>query len=339
MRQHLIAAALSLFVLAGSALAQPTATPPAQGLGLAARFVPPDTDIAYLTDWSRLLADMRTAYPAPPQVGDSAFLRRMGERHALVTRFAIGNATPWWMHEQWGWSFLDLDWELDLFPGMAVAAFGQGFDPAPLLALIDERGFGTGDHHGQLTRHHPFDLSLAWLRPPLAAYQNLAYLEQERVLLAANTTLGLHALLDAHAGRSTPWPAGDLLLSLAQAAEPPTGAWVFPASAVCERLPSAEPDLQAYQAAAVAYRHVGDGPHGTVLLGYDDAASAGLDLQPRTRLSGEGGETFGPGQFYRLSAAEADDGLLWLHLGPLDRPSRLFDLLIRSDVPFLACPS
>lgn len=338
-------AALATLLVTCCALIQPamaqavSTAPPSQGLALAVSFVPPDTDIAYLTDWTRIFDDMGSVYPLQPEVGDNDFVRRLAERHAAAVQFAIGSRSPWSMHEEWGWSFLDVDWELQIYPAGVVVGFKRGFDPGPLLALFDERGYETDDHHGQATRHHAFNPMLSWLRPPLAAFGNIAYLEQQRVLVGSSTLEGLHALLDAHAGRSAPWQASDLALSLAQAAEPTMGAWVFPASAFCDRLRVEEPGLQAYQSAAVAYHRLGDELIGTVVLGYEDEAIAALDLAPRGRIAGDSDGPFRQGVHFQSLTAEVVGDLLWLRLVSLDKPSRPFDMLNRSEVPFLGCPS
>lgn len=337
-------AALATLLVAFSALIQParaqavSTAPPSQGLALAVSFVPPDTDIAYLTDWTRIFDDMGSVYPLQPEIGDNDFVRRLAERHAAAVQFAIGSRSPWWMQEEWGWSFLDVDWELQFYPAGVVVGFNESFDPGPLLALFDEREYETDDHHGQATRHHAFDPMLSWLRPPLTAFGNIAYLEQQRVLVGSSTLEGLRALLDAHAGRSDPWPAADLALNLAQAAEPTMGAYVFPASAICGRLGVEEARLQTYRAAAVAYHRVGEELIGTYVLEYDDETTAALDLEPRQRIAGDDSSPFQQGVHFQSLTAEVVGNLLWLRLGSLDRPTRPFDMLNRSEVPFLGCP-
>lgn len=171
------------------------------------------------------------------------------------------------------------------------------------------------------------------------AFGNIAYLEQERVLVGASTPDGLHAMLDAHAGRSEQWPAADLGLSLAQADEPTMGAYVFPASSMCGSLGVEDAGLQAYRSAAVAYHRVGDEIIGTVVLEYADETAAALDLESRRRIAGDVSGPFKLGVHFQTLTAETAANLLWLRLGSLDRPSRPFDMLIRSEVPFLGCPS
>ncbi|MBX3143005.1 MAG: hypothetical protein KF813_04555 [Trueperaceae bacterium] len=332
-KHRLLAAviALSLFCVSS---AQPRS---GAGLELAVSFVPKAAEIAYLSNWSGVIDDLRRVYPIEPVVGDNDFLRALSDRHAAAAQFAVSGRSPWFMHEMWAWSLLDLDWELQVYPGGAVLAFNSGFDPGPTLALLDERGYQASDHHGQVTRHIAFDLSLAWLRPPLAEYTNVAYLEQERVLVVASTLEALHALLDAQAGRSEAWSAADIGLAVAGAAEPPLGAWVFPAATACRYMLVDEPGLQAYSAAAIAYHRVGDEIVGTAVLAYDSEVAPALDLEARTSFATDDESAFRSGDYFQSLTAEIVGEMLWLRFGELDRSSRMFDMFNRSALPFLRC--
>lgn len=334
---------LLALLLVGQAMAQQApATTADLPMTRASRFLPPTTQDAYFSDWSRIVADTRSVYPIPPRPGDDDFIRALAGRHGSATQLAIGGGRPWWVHEQWGWSVLDLDWELQIGSNGAVLAFRDGFDPAPLLGLLDERGFERGDHHAQATWHHAFDPSLPWLRPPLAAFQNLAYLEDERVLLLATGAEALQAMLDAHAGRSASWPGAAVMEAFGDAAEQPMSAMVFSASPVCGMAPQQEVQAQAFEAVALTYHRQDEALLGSIVIGYADEVTAGLDQEARARLVDEGrdrSEALYSERHFRLLGTEVAGNVLWLHLGSLAAPSRLFDLLLRGDAGFLACPA
>lgn len=346
MPHHLLASTAPVLLLAlllvGQAMAQQgPATVTELPITKASRFLPATTQDAYFSDWSRIVVDTRSVYPIPLQTGDDDFIRALAGRHSSATQLAIGGGRPWWVHEQWGWSVLDLDWELQIGSNRAVLAFRDGFDPAPLLGLLDERGFERGDHHAQATWHHAFNPSLPWLRPPLAAFQNLAYLEDERVLLLATGAEALQTMLDAHAGRDASWPGATVMDAFGHAVEQPMSAMVFSASSVCGAALQLEVQPQPFEAVALAYHRQGDALFGSVVIAYADEATAGLDQQARVRIADEGrdrSEALYSERHFRLLGTEVAGNVLWLHLGSLAAPSRLFDLLLRGDAGFLACP-
>lgn len=333
--------ALVALLLAGQTTAEPQPGG-ATAIIQAARFLQPTALDAYFSHWSRIVADARSAHPIAPLPGDDGFVRALAGRHSMATRLATGGGRPWWVHQQWGWSFLDLDWELEIGSGQAVLAFREGFDPRPLLDRLDERGYRRDDHHGQTTWHHAFDPSLPWLRPPLAAFQNVAYLEGDGIMLLATQTEALQAMLDAQAGRSAAWPGGAVTEVFGHATEPPMAAMLFMASSVCGLAPEQEAQLQPFQAAALGYRREGDALLGTVIIGYADEAAASLDLRARSHITDQGRDRSGAlysERHFELLGGETVGDVLLLHLGSLATPGRLFDLLLRMDAGFLDCPA
>ncbi len=335
-------ALLAVLLLAGRAWLQPSAARSSSTIGHAARFLPPTTRDAFFNDWSSIVADTRSVDPAPQEAGGGGFERALVERHLGTLRQITGGSPPRTTQEQWGWTFLDLDWELQIGADQVVLAFHQDFDPARLLDLVEERGYGRDDHHGQTTYHHAFQEGLPWMRWPFNAFSNLAYLEGERILLAAAWAEALQDMLDAHAGRTERWSGSAVAEAFGRSAEPPLAAMLLSASSACNLTPGSVAQVHPFDAVALTYHRDGEALLGTVAIGYADAATARLDLGVRSNLAREAsGRTRGPSgrQPFQLIEARAAGEVLLLHLGSLAAPGQLFDLVNLLDVPFLACPA
>lgn len=65
----------------------------------------------------------------------------------------------------------------------------------------------------------------------------------------------------------------------------------------------------------------------------------GMRQQPRVRLVGEDSDRYRPNVIFELLASEVRGDLLWLHVGSMTGPHRLFTMLPALNLPFLACPS
>jgi len=246
-------------------------------LGDALRFAPASASAVYYADWKAVLEDMAAAWPAEPTPGDTEFVRTMAGRHAFVTSTATAQArNPWYVGEQWGWTFLDLEWELETSAWVSVLRFVPDVDAAAVLALAQERGYSAANHGDVTVYSHERDNSLEWLRPPFFAYQNLAYLADERVLLLAPTTAALHEALDAHAG-VVPSLADDVNASgLAETLDGVFGAVLLTSASAC-MIPDADTEVPQYELAGVGY-HVDDsGTHGVVGLAQAGEVSAYTD--------------------------------------------------------------
>ena len=233
-------------------------------LGDALRFAPATASAVYFTDWAAVLDDMAGAYSAEPTPGDTAFVRAMAERHTIVTSTATANhGDPWYVGEQWGWTLLDLEWELETNARVTVLRFAPAFDAAAVVALTQERGYATQSHGDVTAYSHARDNSLEWLRPPFFAYQNLAYLADERVLLLAPTAAALHEALDAYAAQ-VPSLADDAnARGLAETLDVALGAVLITSASACMI-----PDTEApqYELAGVGYHFDGGSTRGVVSL-------------------------------------------------------------------------
>ncbi len=309
-------------------------------LSAALRFLPGSTAYAYYTDWSLVREDTREVWPAEPAVGDDAFVRALAARHSPPTGTATANqGQVWLVQEQWGWSLLDVAWELETSERLAVVAFESGFDPSAMLALLATRGYETAVHEGQEVHSHPADPSQSWLRPPFILYQNLSYLEDERVLLLATRPEVIAAALDVRAGRAQGWMSGEVAEAVLDGVSGAHGAVLVDEASACRGL---EPNgsLLSYDVAALAYRRQDDTALGRVAIVYPDQASAEADLAQRTSLAAHGadsrGRSFADGLFQVLGSGTNGSGLV-LNL-ELSAPGRLFDLLYSYGATFLACP-
>lgn len=226
-------------------------------LGDALRFAPASASAVYFTDWTAVLEDMAAAWPAEPAPGDTVFIRAMVGRHSIVTSTATANhGNPWYVGEQWGWTLLDLEWELETNARVTTLRFAPDVDAAAVLALAQERGYSAASHGDVVVYSHARDNSLEWLRPPFFAYQNLAYLADERVLLLAPTAAALHEALDAYAG-GVPSLADDANgLGLAGALDSALGAVLLTSASAC-MVPNPDTEVPQYELAGVGYHFDG----------------------------------------------------------------------------------
>lgn len=307
-------------------------------LASAARFLPSDTTIAYFSDWEAIRADMLEVWPGEPAVGDTDFIRALAGRHAPATATATAaSGNPWLVHEQWGWSLLDLAWELETSAGLVVVGFAPDFDPSTLFGYLSQRGYQTVDYEGISVYSRAMDVSLPWLRPPFMAFQNLAYLDSERVLVAGARPGPVQAALDAYAGREPSWLGAEhpVVSALSDSASSVIAAQ----ATACYGL-EPNPEVLTYELAGLGYSHAGAETTGTVVLGYASAELADADLEARAYLATNGsdrsGRPFTDGMF-SVSSASATGNSVVLRLSAVEPAGRLFALMYSGGAGFLAC--
>jgi len=276
---------MRIHVYASALLALVTATAAHANLGAALQFVPEPTGTVYFTDWAAIRDDMRTVWPAEPTVGDTEYVRAMAERHAFVTSTATAqHRDPWYVGEQWGWTFLDLEWELETSARVVILRFTEDSATLSLLNLAQERGYSAEPYGTATLYSHAFSFSLEWLRPPFAAFQNVAFLEDEGVLILAATVVDVHAALDAYSGAAPSLADDGNAREIAALLDPSLGAVILTHQAACathdpERaVPEFEHVGVGYSVADVAVHGVlGFARSGVVTLVTDELESP-LDL-------------------------------------------------------------
>lgn len=302
-------------------------------------FLPAGTSVAYFSDWQAVREDMRGVWPAEPEVGDDDYLRALGERHAPATALLTGDgSTAWLLDEEWGFSLLDVAWELQTDARVTVVAFSEGFSPERFLALLSQRGYETTVHEGQYVHSHPMDASLSWVRPPFTEFQNLAYLGDERALLLAFDRDALVSALDVHAGRAPAWIGGEQALGVLEGLEDADSAVLLSSGKVCFA-PDDGASLQAFDLAGVGYQRAGDAVVGNIVLSYPQANAAVADLDARSALARGGSDrlTGRPLTTYFEIAGEEVLGSAVALTARLRSPGSLFDLVYLYGADFLAC--
>jgi hypothetical protein len=172
---------------------------------------------------------------------------------------------PWYVSEVWGWSMLDLEWELETNERLVILAFAQGVDTSSLLDLIAERNYATDLYEGFTLYPHNFDMSLVWLRPPFSAFQNAAFMEDDRVLMLAPTLPALRAAVDAYSGRTSNLTQDPSALALALALDESVGTLLLTQAAACGA-PVLDATERAYDLAGVGYRPTELGTRGLTAL-------------------------------------------------------------------------
>jgi hypothetical protein len=268
----------------------------------------------------------------------------------------------------WGFDNLDLDWEASVTSSLGIAyvlRLRDGFDVAPLLGKLDERGFGTEVTNGVTVRSHVMSND-DWVLTDLA-FLNVALMPDGRTLVMSSQPDALKQSL-AERGRLAGPEGPPVIRDAVAALDHPSGAWLdFSLDRLCDPISHARSDatrtaaeellgevgpLHPYTLVALGYRPDLE-PTGRIVFGYVDPADAGADLEGRRRLAAEGlsVETGAPieNRLFSLVDANVEGGSLVLRVGPpiiddptpragaISLPRFLLGMAFRYDMLFAAC--
>jgi hypothetical protein len=288
--------------------------------------------------------------------------------HAAGSAFALQYLADHALH--WGWDTTDLDWEARVIAGR--------LPPYYLLKLRDhvtfdaiathfvEKGFVQTASHGTTVFHSDLGSGEDWLRTTEISILNVAYLEDEHLLVLSAFAGGVDAVLAARAG-DLPAADGDQFLAAAvDHLDDPFAAILLAGRGECLRftpnpvldtldsLPTQEPIdsmraaiesaelLVPYRVFAVGYREDDGRPVGSIVFEYDAAELAARDLAPRRLLAEEGMSSsfeapLAESYFTVLSAGVEERAVVFTVAPVNGQPSRLLRMVLYRDAPFAGC--
>lgn len=248
----------------------------------------------------------------------------------------------------WGFDVFDYEWEAAFNEGNTthIIRFREGFDLAPVIALLDERDFTSERLENATLRMHetaPVDWALN-----LSIF-NVALLDDGRTMLLSYDPDDLREHV------ATFKPGSSAVVSSVREAvgEPRAATIVLDGANVCTTIQTASNTstaglletagpLGAWDALAFAYSREMS-PIGRIAFGYEDAEQAQSDLAGRRLLAEEGTSLIEEDKPYSdlftVDDAQAADGVLQLLVSPADdRPGWLFAPVYLRDLLFAACP-
>ena len=274
------------------------------------------------------------------------------DRQALLLDISHAEASPlpWGFDrtlrsDSWGWDSTDLEWEASLDGHVTVLRLRDDWDPAVLLASLEEGGWTRRDHRygstygidpAQMSKEHRSDESMWWV----------TISSDERTLVLGSSDEGRQVL--RRAARADPdevaaSPSGRVATALDRTLAAVirdgasgcsgTGAEHALLSDDAATLVEAIGPLGSYQALGAGYERAGAGEpaEGRYVFAYRRRAQAEADLAGRRRLVEEGVSTYGiPYRevSFMLTDARVAHRQLILEVAPvLDRPGHLFDQL------------
>ncbi len=247
------------------------------------------------TNWATVLAGQ-----APGSASDLVkLLTSLNRTRAIPAGLLLPRIAL--LRETWGFDVFDLAWEAD-FSGKAlysVLQFGHTFDLAPIVALLDKRGYDRGDDVGGAAVYsHKLEMAQPWVASAPLHMLNVAVLAADHRLVIASSPDGLALAL---AAGSAATPAPDSLATrgraVAAALASPYGALLTAEEGAChgfsggpaQPAASARADLSGVGttlATAIGFSAAAGAPAVTLALLYPDAAAAAKDVAPRTALTG-----------------------------------------------------
>lgn len=357
MRTSLLTLALVLALPAAALAQSPSARPDAGAdhLREAVALLPPGADSLGFTDWSRI----RASLGAEDVTGDSpidekvAVVGATNEQEAAASGF--GAAYLRTHRDTWGWDTLDVDWEA-IFSGdgvpVSVVRLREGTDVAAIAARYDERGFTTEDAPSATIRSHALDPGADWIRSGELAVTNTAFLDDGRTLMFASSVDALREALGGTARAPVPGQA-----AVVGALEGASAAWLVLAPGCADFTPlpldPLDPDasvrplatggpLHPWTALGIGYARPGWDPIGRVVMGFLDPTSAAADLGARTELARTAVSLFSGRPYAEtvlaVQGSRVDGPTIVLDVAPADdRPTRLFQAVMRRDLPFAGC--
>jgi hypothetical protein len=335
-------------------------TPPTSRFEEALSYLLPDEKMFYFNDWAAIKEslgaedvtgasseeDKRRVFAEGLSPPPNASPRPGSAFEAIVDGYGAQNVLG---HASvWGFDVFDYEWEASFNEGPKthIIRFREGFDLAPIIAMLDEREFSSERLENATLRMHetaPVDWAL-----DLAIF-NVALLDDGRTMLLSYDPDSLRAHLatfkpDQTAAVSSvgeavgePWAATIVLdgANFCQSISPSAD------SSAADLLETAGP-LGAWDAMAFAYsREVST--IGKIAFGYEDEGQAQSDLEGRRLLAEEGTSLYEDGPpyayYFAVDDAEAADGVLQLLVSPAnDWPGHLFTPVYVRDLLFAACP-
>jgi len=355
-----------------SATAESSATPAeaAEPILQALEYLPIGARVFEFTDWVSVKASLGVPEltSAAPDDERETFARSLSAVGASDTPFTFIDQRGFvfkTLLTTWGFDNLDLDWEASIHDSSGIAyalRLRDGFDLAPVLARLDERGFATSVIEGVTVRTHEM-ANEDWVFAGDFAFLNVALMPDGRTLVVSRLPEALELVL-ARRGQLLGPDAPPVVLDAVAALEHPSGAFLgFVLDALCDPAgPNAQPIVQelladvgplhAYTLVAVGYRADLD-PAGRIVFGYVDPADATADVDGRRRLATEGlSLQFGEpirNRLFSVVDAIVEEGSLILRVGPPviespqpgvappTVPSFLLRMTSRYDMIFAAC--
>jgi len=197
----LLLSLVAAIVVVTPAVAQSPALDPGQPpLAEAVTFAPLGAGTILFTDWATAKAEhgydnVTSATPLDERMDAMVDL---GWTEAPFAGFAIDRFA---LHaEAWGWDTTDVDWEASFGvdgPPVAVLRLRDGFDLAPVIAHLDDRGFSTEVYGDATIRSHAMDVGADWIRTSGFGILNTAILDDGRTLVLSGSLEAVKATLDA----------------------------------------------------------------------------------------------------------------------------------------------
>jgi hypothetical protein len=354
-----VSGASSAIGQASAASPQASQSPSEGSLGQVMAFTPAGTTTIGFTDWSSIRAaagaqDVTGASPIDDQL---KVVLTTGTTEAAGSGFALNDFRD--HAANWGWNALDLDWEATFGTDGApvfVLRFRDGFDPAPVKAHFDERGFTSEPLDGGVLRSHEMDVDDDWLTTTEFAILNTVFLADGRTLVLSADPDRVRTVLD---GLDTP-QASSAGGAVAHVLDGASAAFLALDPAICfgfdprplpgmsdaqrlvvEELLSEVGTLSPYSAMGVGYSRSWDAI-GKIAFAYDDEETAAADLPGRRRLAEDGlssrtGQPYA-GAVFAVADAAVDGSVMSLDVDPVDdQPRRLFQMAYARDMLFAVC--
>lgn len=297
------------------------------------------------------------------------FMRTLGlQEQAVASGFGVSNFLT--HAEMWGWDATDLLWEANLTTDgspVFLLRFPDDFDFAPIFARLDERDYTQTEYAGVPLYSHEMDFSLDWLGTTEFAILNIAFLEDEKLLVLSSSPDSVTAVLDAIAQGPTLLELPGVrfvaaaLGDVGSALISPLGCQQFDVASI---MLGASPDMLAaildevnswgirglYTVFGLGYRVAtinGESvPIGVLVHYYPVAEQAKADLRARRRVA-ESANSFAANRPYAELFEVVDAGVvpdstgggnLILSLHALERsPQLFFNMFFQRDLLFSAC--
>lgn len=346
-------------------------TAAAAGLSDALSLIPAGTDDLMLlfTDWDGIrlslgLDDVTSASPLDLrlQLGMST-----SGGHAAGSAFALQHLAD--HASNWGWDTTDLRWEARVIAGRLppfyLLKLREHISLDAIAVHFVERGFVQTTSHGATVFHHGLVAGEDWLRTTEISILNVAYLEDEHLLILSAFAGGIDAALAARTG-ALPAANNTFLGAAVDHLDSPLAAVLLVGLGECLRF-TANPVLDAlgtvptqeaieamrdaarnaellvpYRVFAVGYREIDGAPVGSIVFEYDSAELAAVDLEPRRLLAEEGMSSsfeapIAESYFTVLSAGVEERAIVFTVAPVNGQPSRLLRMVLYRDAPYAGC--
>lgn len=342
--------------------------------------LPADTSEFYFTDWALIketegFADLssqdsferRWEFMRQAFVGSVAADPPVRPRHTTANSYGLNHFQE--HAENWGWDNTDLVWETNGIasgPPFYVLQFPKGFDFAPLIARLEERGFSQSEYQGATIYSHDMNLKEDWIRTTEMGILNTAMLEDEKILMMSTKLETVQTLLDTYRGDARSLVDSSAVEASVEALGQVAAALIATGVKACigsgsdissliggkiseEQLAQLEERFQqieglhVYDTLGVGYRYEDEKLIGLIVMHYPQEADAQADLEPRQKLAQEGislqvKQPYSEVMF-TVDEASVKGNSLILQVSPVDgMPRRLFTMFMSRDMIFAVCP-